>query len=167
MGLTLDSRTKNFIREVNNLVEKGVVKNYAEVIKEIGYNKTAMSSVMNGKLNIPTHIYAKFKEVYKESFPEDYRDEQIAFLKDQNQFLRERINELQRKLDEITNGVNQQLITGLQNLAKVQQTSSITLAYAKTLYLSVQEHRAALENTPLKKVRNDMDKVLASFAEKM
>jgi predicted DNA-binding transcriptional regulator len=102
MGFTLDSRTKNFIREVNNLVEKGVVKNYAEVIKEIGYNKTAMSSVMNGKLNIPTHIYAKFKDVYKESFPGDYRDEHIALLKDQNQFLKERINELQRKLDELT-----------------------------------------------------------------
>lgn len=56
--------TIKFQTEVNRLLETGTVKNYAEVIRKLGWSKTAFSGVMNGKTNVPTYIYAKFNEIF-------------------------------------------------------------------------------------------------------
>ncbi len=63
---TLDQsqKTKKFLDSIKTLLNNGVVKNYSEVIKELGWEKTMLSNVMNGRRNVPNDIYRKFTEVY-------------------------------------------------------------------------------------------------------
>ena len=58
-------KTINFIEHVDKLINNGVVKNYAEIIKALGWHKSTFSEVINGNINVPTHIYRKFVKVYE------------------------------------------------------------------------------------------------------
>src|SRR5687767_4041820 len=85
---TSDSKTKDFLKKIAFLISEGIVKNQAEVIKALNWNKSVMSSVKNGNLVVPQHIYTKFNEVYKDHFTakeepvrtEPYREKYISLL---------------------------------------------------------------------------------------
>lgn len=57
-------KTKSFIREVNNLVELGEVKDYATIVRALDWDETLMSNVRNGRRNVPPDIYKKFTKIY-------------------------------------------------------------------------------------------------------
>lgn len=65
MSFEQNDKTKSFIREVKNLIDQGIVKNYSEIVNELDWDKTLMSNIMNGRKNVPNDIYRKFKEVYR------------------------------------------------------------------------------------------------------
>lgn len=56
--------TKEFRKRVNDLINSSQVADYSEIIKKLEWNKSSMSSVMNGSRNVPLDIWAKFAEVY-------------------------------------------------------------------------------------------------------
>ncbi len=62
--MTQSEKTLKFIEEVKILVDTGAVKNHAEIINAIGWDKTTFSNVINGRKNVPNDVYRKFKEVY-------------------------------------------------------------------------------------------------------
>lgn len=57
-------KTKKFVDHVERMVDKGEVKNYAQIIRALDWSKTIFSSVINGRKNIPNDVYLKFKKVY-------------------------------------------------------------------------------------------------------
>lgn len=57
-------KTKKFIEACEKLVESGEVKNYAEIISALGWEKSIFSNVKNGRKNVPNYIFKKFSEVY-------------------------------------------------------------------------------------------------------
>ena len=67
--MTQSENTLKFIKEVKSLVDSGAVKNYAEIIKALGWEKTHFSNVIHGRKNIPNDKYKKFSEVYQEFAP--------------------------------------------------------------------------------------------------
>jgi hypothetical protein len=149
----VDIKTKDFLEKVDWLIQKGYVKNDAEVVSALNWNKSVMSAVKNGKLPIPKHVYTRFKETYADKFEipkevNDWRDEQIAFLKEQNLFLREQVIELSKKNE--------------SNLVRISELIAVVQGYAKTLYQSVQAHRSKLEKVSLEKMKSDMDKQLVA-----
>jgi hypothetical protein len=94
--------TKQFIQQLQELRDKGIIKNYAEVIEKLKWNKSTMSSVLNGKLNVPHYIYSNFKTAYnipdpelpKQIDPEVYKEKYIALLEIQIERYDLLINEL-------------------------------------------------------------------------
>lgn len=57
-------KTKKFIEACEKLVKSGSVKNYAEIIKALDWEKSIFSNVKNGRKNVPAYIFKKFSEVY-------------------------------------------------------------------------------------------------------
>lgn len=57
-------KTKKFIKACETLVETGSVKNDAEIIKALNWDKSMFSNVKNGRKNVPNHIFRKFSEVF-------------------------------------------------------------------------------------------------------
>jgi hypothetical protein len=57
-------KTKKFIEACKMLVDKGDVKNDAEIISALDWEKTIFSNVKNGRKNVPNYIFKKFTEVY-------------------------------------------------------------------------------------------------------
>lgn len=60
----LTEKTKKFIEACKMLVNDGYVKNDAEIISALGWEKTMFSNVKNGRKNVPNNIFKKFTEVY-------------------------------------------------------------------------------------------------------
>jgi len=56
--------TKEFIDEVNWLIDLALVKNQAEIVKKLDWNPSTMSEVMSGKRNVPHKIAYEFFKVY-------------------------------------------------------------------------------------------------------
>jgi hypothetical protein len=57
--------TKNFISAAKSLKDRGNVDSYDTLATSLGWNKTSMSSVMNGRRNVPNEVYKKFADKYK------------------------------------------------------------------------------------------------------
>jgi hypothetical protein len=82
-----DHKTQDFLEKIDYLISRGVIKNQAEVVSTLNWNKSVMSSVKNGSLPVPQHIYNKFKEVYAEQLiknpdlnSQDLKDKYITLL---------------------------------------------------------------------------------------
>jgi hypothetical protein len=56
--------TRTFIMTVNSMKDRGVVSSYNDLADKIGFNRTSMSNVINGRRNVPTDIYQKFAEMF-------------------------------------------------------------------------------------------------------
>lgn len=57
-------KSKKFIEACENLISDGEVKNYAEIIERLGWDKSMFSSVKSGRKNVPNHIFKKFTDVF-------------------------------------------------------------------------------------------------------
>lgn len=57
--------TVNFKYEAYKLKNSGIVKSFAELADRIGYSKSSLSDVFNGRRNIPVEIIANFCEEFK------------------------------------------------------------------------------------------------------
>jgi hypothetical protein len=57
-------KTRKFIEACKMLVNNGEVKNDAEIISALDWEKTMFSNVKNGRKNVPNYIFKKFTEVY-------------------------------------------------------------------------------------------------------
>jgi hypothetical protein len=134
-----DHKTKDFLEKIDFLISRGVIKNQAEIVTTLNWNKSVMSSVKNGSLPVPQHIYNKFKEVYAEHLTknpdpsgQDLKDKYILLLeetlKENKAMLAEvqrsleqmpyKMVELSTKLVEIQNELTQELRQGQQAIHK-------------------------------------------------
>jgi hypothetical protein len=146
MALQLTDKTLNFQRSVKTLLDKGLAKNHTEIIKQIGWNKPTMSAVMNGTMNVPDHIYTKFKNVYPEvnnNNGDDYKDKYIALLEKQLKDKDERIEYLLGRLN--------------SDVVEIKQHLNINSAYLKSHHRSFQLHRAKTEKEPLKSIEEQTE----------
>jgi hypothetical protein len=82
-----DHKTKDFLEKIDLLISRGIIKNHAEIVSVLNWNKSVMSSVKNGSLSVPQHIYNKFKEVYSDKFTknpdpldQDFRSKYLALI---------------------------------------------------------------------------------------
>lgn len=91
---------------------------------------------------------------------EDYKDKYIALLEQQLQDQGRQLSELKIRMDSRTLQITEQIDRLAANLKEHDQTARIALAYAKTLYLTLQGHMAKVEKAPLQRVQDDMDKTL-------
>lgn len=57
--------TERFIKAVEMLKESGTIRFDADIVKALSWNKTTLSSVLNGNKPIPDYYYNKFNEVYQ------------------------------------------------------------------------------------------------------
>jgi len=73
--------TDEFIELVNSLINKGVFKNKNDVVEKLQWNKSVMSSVMNGKLKVPFHIYTRLKNEYLPKEDSDHDDYKAKYIK--------------------------------------------------------------------------------------
>jgi len=62
--LNQSEKTKKFIQACKDLVLSGHVKNDAEIIDRLEWDKSMFSNVKNGRRNVPNYIFKKFTEVY-------------------------------------------------------------------------------------------------------
>jgi len=76
--LEQSEKTIKFNRLVKSLVDSGTVKNYTQIIDELDWNKSMMSSVTNGVKNVPNDVYRKFLKVYQLSDEEINKIEAFA-----------------------------------------------------------------------------------------
>lgn len=65
-----ENKSKTFIKQVENLMNTGIVKTHTEIIEQLGMTKSMFSSVMNGRRNIPIDKYNRFTEVYAVAVPD-------------------------------------------------------------------------------------------------
>jgi hypothetical protein len=152
---TLDHKTKEFLEKIDLLISRGIIKNHAEVVATLNWNKSVMSSVKNGAMPVPQHIYNKFKEVYAEHLinnpdpmSQDYKDRYISLLEDtlkENKVMLEEVRrsleqmpykmvDLTTKMVEIQNELTQELRQGQQAIHKdlLSLKSALTTSGKKT-----------------------------------
>jgi hypothetical protein len=56
--------TRTFVMTVNSMKDRGIVSSYNDLADKIGFNRTSMSNVINGRRNVPSDIYEKFAEMF-------------------------------------------------------------------------------------------------------
>jgi hypothetical protein len=56
--------TKKFIESVDKLIDDGKIASRSALVDEIKWNKSSMSSVFNGRINVPSTVYKKFCDKY-------------------------------------------------------------------------------------------------------
>lgn len=88
MSLSQSEKTIKFIQACENLISTGEVKNYAEIIERLGWEKTIFSNVKNGRRNVPNYIFKKFTEVFH---PIDIEKRGIVVEGEFNQLLGQRV----------------------------------------------------------------------------
>jgi gas vesicle protein len=178
MDFIQDDKTKKFVAQVKNLVNEGVEPTYKTVAEKIGWHSNSLSVTMKGGRNVPYEVYKKFLEIYKQEEPDgnqDWRDNKISFLQEQNQYLKEQVSELKERIDSRTLQLHNQIEKLSRSLAVHDQTAKLSLAYCKTLYLRMQEHFARVEGAHpkevdekvLEAVADDMDRLLAQQLEEV
>lgn len=103
MPFSQNEKSKKFVKQVKSLIDTGAVSSLTEISEAVEWNRTALSQVLNGSRNVPNDVYARFTNRYNETPSDvaDYKEEQIAFLKEQNQFYKEQISLLTEKLKTI------------------------------------------------------------------
>jgi len=82
MNFVQNETTKLFIQEVNRLIQTGTVDGYKALAEKIGWDKTAISNVMNNRRNVPNKIFAAFTEVFNLENPArmDYKEKYYTLL---------------------------------------------------------------------------------------
>lgn len=168
-----DDKTKKFVEQVKSLVNSGVEPTYKAIAEKIGWHSNSLSVTLKGGRNVPFEIYKKFLEIYKleengkaESDETAFKDRYIALLEQQIKDRDRQLAELKDRMDSRTLQINDQIEKLEVSLKGMALDQKATLSYAKTLYDSVIEHRAALEGDSLKAVKSKMDKLLAGhFAQ--
>lgn len=169
MSFEQNDKTRNFIETVKKLIESGEVRNQATIVDALKWDKTLMSNVMNGRKNVPNDVYRKFTELFQVTTPPtdaDFRDKYISMLEQQVKDRDRQLAELKDRMDSRTLQITDQIEKLQASLKEVVREQKATLSYAKTLYDSVIEHRAALEGDSPKIVKSKMDKLLSDhFAQ--
>jgi hypothetical protein len=157
----MDAKTKDFLKKVDYLIDRGIVKNTQAVIDTLEWNKSVMSSVRNGKLPVPQYIYNKFKEAYaddlkvEETFKNgDDKDKIITLLERQIALLEQQLRQKDERITYLIDKLNSDFVW-------LRQSAGITAAYAKAVFQSCAPHRAKTEGIPLKKVVDEMDTLYA------
>lgn len=64
MAFKQNEITKKFIEDTKTLLNKGDIASYVALAEKLGYNKTSMSNVINGRINIPLPVYKKFADIF-------------------------------------------------------------------------------------------------------
>jgi transcriptional regulator with XRE-family HTH domain len=64
MTFQQNSVTKKFIKTVNYIIDKGQAKSFADVAEKLEWNRTSMSNVYNGRINVPLEVYKKLAKVF-------------------------------------------------------------------------------------------------------
>jgi hypothetical protein len=175
MAFIQDSKSKKFVEQVKTLVNKGVEPTYKAIAEKIGWHNNSLSVTMKGGRNVPFDVYRKFLEVYKleeenekkaDSEESAYKDKYIALLEQQIKDQTALIAELKDRIDARTLQITSNQDKLAASLAAMVRDQKATLSYAKTLYDSMIEHRAALEGESQKSVKTKLDKLLADhFAQ--
>jgi hypothetical protein len=108
---TTDHKTKDFLQKIDLLIERGMIKNHQEVVTTLNWNKSVMSSVRNGAMAVPQHIYNKFRDTYGDLIgnlaapvtPSDsYKDKYIAMMEDKIGYLQKRVTDLEIVFEKLT-----------------------------------------------------------------
>jgi vacuolar-type H+-ATPase catalytic subunit A/Vma1 len=141
MSLDPDYKTKYFLEKIDLLISKGVIKNHAEIVQALSWNKSVMSSVKNGNLPVPQHIYNKFREVYTEYLnekpspgDEGYKEKYIALLEARVKDLEEARQLAQPSPEKGTESHLMKIREDLKQLFEGQQhLQSLMAAYSKRL----------------------------------
>lgn len=60
-----NQETRGFVREVERLIDAGVIKSYRQLSDMTGINYTTLSIVMNGKRDLPIEHFISFEKVFK------------------------------------------------------------------------------------------------------
>jgi len=164
MKFYANDTTKNFIREVKQLKNDGHIIRFNEVAARLGWDKTALSNVMNGRRDVPPDVYKQFTEVYKGKIKAevDWRDEQVVFLKEQNAFLREQIQAKDAALQEVRNHLKE-LVSSEKLLAYLQSG----LALANTTLDVLLAHRSVMEKKDLRKMKEEADTLHAEYQARL
>lgn len=157
----MDAKTKDFLKKVDFLIDRGIVKNTQAIIDRLEWNKSVMSSVRNGKLPVPQYIYTKFKEEYAEDLKNDEtakngddKDKIIALLERQVSMLEQQIKQKDERISYLIERVNSDFVW-------LRQSAQITSAYAKAVFQAFAPHRHKTERIPLKQATDEMGTLYA------
>jgi hypothetical protein len=63
VGFIQNSISRTFVEQANELMKAGMEQK--EIYELLEWNKSSMSSVMNGRRDVPIAIWERFQEVYK------------------------------------------------------------------------------------------------------
>jgi hypothetical protein len=99
--------TKRFVQEIDHLVSQGIIKNRSAVAEKIGWDKTAISNVVNRRRDIPLDKYIRFKKVFDPGAEEggiEYRDKYITALEQRVQEQSTMIEYLKGIIDTLRKG---------------------------------------------------------------
>lgn len=162
-----NGRSKAFVEQAAALIEANTVKDYIQIATAIGFDKTSVSNVVQGRRNIPFEKYKKFTTLYSipnhdqegmDSSPkkeilatENGQDQKDLIIQLQSEIIklqRDKSSEVERRLDEIEKDltlVHSELIAGLQ-----------------VVYESVQ----GLNKTPIGKPENTFRKKISEIDPK-
>lgn len=168
MSFEPTATTKKFIRQVKTLLEKGEVKNQKEIIDSLKWDKTVFSNVMNGRKNIPNDVYRRFTEVYHlqgHVDKEDIREQQIELLRDQNQFLREQMADMSRRIDASLKMIENNQLTIMARLSLVEDGMRGAKNNQRVMYaLQVEFQNYVLENGSWNNQKGDARKIVSGKA---
>jgi plasmid maintenance system antidote protein VapI len=64
MTFEQNSLTRKFIHVVNELIDAGKAKSFAEIANRLEWNRTSMSNVINGRINVPLEVYKKLAKLF-------------------------------------------------------------------------------------------------------
>jgi small-conductance mechanosensitive channel len=93
-----NQRSKEFAKEVTELVEGGLEPSYKVVADKLHWHENALSLVRKGQRNVPPEVYKKYTEVYKTQNPDpggeqDFEKLYIAQLRRSNELLEQLLKE--------------------------------------------------------------------------
>lgn len=167
----MDTKTKDFLKKVELLVSKGVVKNRQAIIDDLAWNKSVMSSVRNGNMPVPQHVYSKFKEVYAEALQQieaennnntgdDYKEKYIAILEKQ---LTEKDHQIELKNNHIAELTAKYAVIEERlnsTLLELQKQAVINRSFLKTALLVLGRVVANQEKKTPEKIHSEISKLL-------
>jgi predicted transcriptional regulator len=103
MTIAQNSITKTFIDSVKFLKERGDVKSFNELADVLKWNRTSMSNVLNGRINVPHEVYKKFAD--------RFNTDHLATIKDAPSFTTKAIIKNEAMLRVILSAVAEMLAT--------------------------------------------------------
>lgn len=76
--------TKEFVKNVESLISKGVAADYSEIVDKLDWDKGAMSNVINGRRNVPIEKAELLKKVFNlsTSYLESRRNHKLNHVKE-------------------------------------------------------------------------------------
>jgi hypothetical protein len=79
-----EEMTKEFIKNVETLISKGIAKDYSDIVERLDWDKGAMSNVINGRRNVPVDKAELLKDVFnlKTNYLEQRRNHKLNHTKE-------------------------------------------------------------------------------------